>query len=165
MFPALKHALKHIPCKAREGFYRGCCSQTFLSRQIASVGTVSSLLPSQCKEKLRAQPTGCTTPTLCASKGALKAKAPCVRREPPVLTLIQPHACFPRSGRHQAVPALQRIHHQDERRELQPHDVCGVRLRVLLAVHEGDLRPALPQVLCFPSSHLSKNPLAKLSSF
>lgn len=44
------------------------------------------------------------------------------------------------------MPTLQRLHHQDERRQLQPHDVCRVRLRVLLALHEGDLRPALPQV-------------------
>lgn len=39
-----------------------------------------------------------------------------------------------------------RLHHQDERRQLQSHDLRRLRLRVLLAVHEGNIRPALPEV-------------------
>lgn len=39
-----------------------------------------------------------------------------------------------------------RLHHQDERWQLQSHDMRRLRLRVLLAVHEGNIRPALPEV-------------------
>jgi hypothetical protein len=41
--------------------------------------------------------------------------------------------------------SLQRADREDGRRVVQPHDVRGLRRRVLLALHEGDLRPALPQ--------------------
>lgn len=34
---------------------------------------------------------------------------------------------------------------QDGRRFLQPHGLCHLRIRVLLAVHEGDQRSALPE--------------------
>lgn len=53
------------------------------------------------------------------------------------------------SRRHKAVSTLCRLHHQDERRQLQSHDLRRVRLRVLLAVHEGNIRPALPEVSTF----------------
>ena len=43
------------------------------------------------------------------------------------------------------VPPLQRVDREDGRRLLQPHDVRGVRGGVLLALHEGDFGPALPQ--------------------
>lgn len=36
-------------------------------------------------------------------------------------------------------------HRQDGRRFLQPHDVCPMRFRVLLVVHEGNQRLALPE--------------------
>lgn len=39
-----------------------------------------------------------------------------------------------------------RLHHQDERWQLQSHDLRRLWLRVLLAVHEGNIRPALPEV-------------------
>ena len=45
----------------------------------------------------------------------------------------------------EGLPALLRPDRQDGGRELQPHDVRGLRRRVLLALHEGDLGPALPQ--------------------
>lgn len=44
---------------------------------------------------------------------------------------------------------LRRLHHQDERRQLQSHDLRRLWLRVLLAMHEGDIRPALPEVSSF----------------
>lgn len=43
-----------------------------------------------------------------------------------------------------------RLHHQDERWQLQSHDLRRLRLRVLLAVHEGNIRPALPEVAAAP---------------
>ena len=45
----------------------------------------------------------------------------------------------------EGLPALLRPDRQDGGRELQPHDVRCLRRRVLLALHEGDLGPALPQ--------------------
>ena len=39
------------------------------------------------------------------------------------------------------------FHYQDGRRLLQSHDLRGLRRRVLLALHERNLRPTLPQVL------------------
>ena len=44
------------------------------------------------------------------------------------------------------MPALRRLHHEDQRWQLQPHELHRVRLPVLLAVHAGDHRRALPQV-------------------
>lgn len=41
---------------------------------------------------------------------------------------------------------LRRLHHEDQRRQLQPHELHRVRLSVLLAVYAGDHRRALPQV-------------------
>ena len=43
------------------------------------------------------------------------------------------------------LPPLQRPDREDGRRLVQPHDLRGLRRRVLLALHEGDLGPALPQ--------------------
>lgn len=44
------------------------------------------------------------------------------------------------------MPSLCSLHHQDERRKLQSHDLRRLRLWVLLALHEGDLWPALFKV-------------------
>ena len=38
------------------------------------------------------------------------------------------------------VPAVPRANREDGRRVLQPHDLLRVRLRILLALHEGDIR-------------------------
>lgn len=45
------------------------------------------------------------------------------------------------------VSAVRCADREDGRWFVQPHDVLGVRGRVLLAVHEGDQRPALPLTL------------------
>ena len=50
-------------------------------------------------------------------------------------------------GGDQAVSQVLGAHRQDGRRLVQPHHVQRVRLRVLLALHEGDQRPALPFAL------------------
>lgn len=138
------------PLPAAEGWY---CPQSLLSRQIISLGSVSSALSSHPDDELTSQPAGCTIPAWWCTRAICqhrKQGGPLHSESPPVgswrhrarLSALLP----PRSGRHQAVPALQRLHHQDERRELQPYDLRRVRLRVLLALHEGDLGPALPQV-------------------
>lgn len=44
------------------------------------------------------------------------------------------------------MPSLRRLHHEDQRWQLQPHELHRVCLSVLLAVHAGDHRRALPQV-------------------
>lgn len=42
--------------------------------------------------------------------------------------------------------SLRRLHHEDQRRQLQPHELHRVCLSVLLAVYAGDHRRPLPQV-------------------
>ena len=56
-----------------------------------------------------------------------------------------PASCTHRR-QHQALSALPDRDRQDGWRLVQSHDVRPVRRRVLLALHAGDLRPALPQV-------------------
>ena len=43
------------------------------------------------------------------------------------------------------LPTLQHPDRENGRRVLQPHDVCCLRHRVLLALHERDFGPALPE--------------------
>jgi len=45
--------------------------------------------------------------------------------------------------RTEGLPQMFGPHCENGRRQLQPHDLCSVWVRVLLAVHEGDIRPAL----------------------
>ena len=51
-----------------------------------------------------------------------------------------------RCGGDQGLSAVRRIHHEDQRRQLQPNELHRVCLSVLLALHAGDHRCALPQV-------------------
>ena len=55
-------------------------------------------------------------------------------------------AVFGCRRRGEAVSALLGAHRQDGRRLVQSHDVRRLWRRVLLALHEGDIRPALSQV-------------------
>ena len=54
--------------------------------------------------------------------------------------------CSRRCRGDQTVPSLRRLHHEDQWWQLQPHELHRVCLSVLLAVHAGDHRRALPQV-------------------
>ena len=47
--------------------------------------------------------------------------------------------------RYQTMPSVPGAHREDGRRLLQPHDVRSLWLWILLALHERDQRPALPQ--------------------